>query len=55
MAPWNRTEYEPSVPRLDEIANDFELIRRANANTVLIYDAPPEVLDLAERAGLKVV
>ena len=42
-------------PKLDDIANDFELIRRANANTVLIYDAPPEVLDLAERAGLKVV
>ncbi len=31
------------------------MIRDAHANTVLIYDAPPDVLDLAEQYGLKVV
>lgn len=42
-------------PELKGIAEDFEAIRRANANTVLIYDAPPEVLDLAEQHHLKVI
>jgi len=42
-------------PPLEGIAADFETIRGTHANTVLIYDAPPEVLDLAERDGLKVV
>src|SRR5712691_9313403 len=42
-------------PDLKGIAQDFEIIRQAHANTVLIYDAPPEVLDLAEQYGLKVV
>lgn len=42
-------------PDLKGIAEDFEAIRRANANTVLIYDAPPEVLDLAEQHHLKVI
>jgi len=42
-------------PKLEDIAKDFDLIRRTNANTVLIYDAPPEVLDLADQYELKVV
>jgi hypothetical protein len=42
-------------PDVKGIARDFEAIRRANANTVLIYDAPPDVMDLAEQYGLKVV
>lgn len=42
-------------PKLQDIAQDFEVIRRAGANTVLMYDAPGEVLDLAQRYGLKVV
>ena len=46
---------EYPYPPLDGIAEDFELIRRAHANTVLIYDAPLRVLDLADRHGLKVL
>ena len=42
-------------PKLDDIAADFALIRRTGANTVLIYDPPGEVLDLAQQHGLKVV
>jgi O-antigen biosynthesis protein len=42
-------------PDPELIAADFEIIRQTNANTVLIYDPPVEVLDLAERYGLKVV
>jgi hypothetical protein len=42
-------------PDLKGIAQDFAAIRAAHANTILIYDAPPEVLDLAEQYGLKVV
>jgi hypothetical protein len=42
-------------PDLKGIAQDFATIRQARANTVLIYDPPPEVLDLAEQHGLKVV
>ena len=42
-------------PGLDGIAQDFETIRLSGANTVLVYDAPGEVLDLAGRHGLKVV
>ena len=42
-------------PRIGDIAADFELIRRTGANTVLIYDPPGEVLDLAHQYGLKVV
>jgi hypothetical protein len=42
-------------PSLQEIAQDFEIIRQTGANTILIYDAPGEVLDLAGRSGLKVV
>ena len=42
-------------PKLEHVANDFEMIRGTHANTVLIYDAPPEVLDLAEQHSLKVV
>jgi hypothetical protein len=42
-------------PKLADIDQDFELIRRTGANTVLIYDPPGEVLDLADRYGLKVV
>jgi hypothetical protein len=42
-------------PDLKDIAQDFATIRQTHANTVLIYDAPPEVLDLADQYGLKVV
>lgn len=42
-------------PKLEDIAEDFEIIRATGANTVLIYDPPGEVLDLADRYGLKVV
>lgn len=42
-------------PKLEDVAADFEVIRRTGANTVLIYDAPGEVLDLAEQYHLKVV
>jgi len=36
------------------IAGDFEIIRATGFNTVLIYEPPGEVLELAERYGLKV-
>jgi hypothetical protein len=42
-------------PSLQNIESDFDIIRRTRANTVLIYDAPPEVLDLAERYGFEVI
>jgi hypothetical protein len=42
-------------PSLRDIESDFEIIRRTHANTVLIYDAPPEVLDLAQRYNFKVI
>jgi hypothetical protein len=42
-------------PKLDDIAADFNLIRQTGANTVLIYDPPGEVVDLAQQHGLKVV
>jgi Glycosyl hydrolases family 2, TIM barrel domain len=42
-------------PKDDEIAADFELIRRTGANTVLMYDPPVDVLDLAQQHGLKVI
>jgi hypothetical protein len=42
-------------PSKDEIAADFELIRRTNANAVLVYDPPDVVLDLAQQYGLRVV
>lgn len=44
-----------AYPDLKGIAEDFAAIRRSNANTVLIYDAPAEVLDLAEQHHLKVI
>jgi hypothetical protein len=42
-------------PKLQDIATDFALIRQTGANTVLIYDPPAEVLDLAQQYNLKVV
>jgi hypothetical protein len=42
-------------PSIGDIAADFELIRQTGANTVLTYDPPGEVLDLAHKYGLKVV
>lgn len=42
-------------PDLKGIADDFAIIRQTHANTVLVYDAPPGVLDLADTYGLKVV
>jgi hypothetical protein len=42
-------------PRIHDIAADFELIRKTGANTILIYDPPDEVLDLAQQYSLKVV
>jgi len=42
-------------PPLDGIARDLMMIRATGANTVLVYDAPGEVLDLAAREGLMVV
>ena len=42
-------------PKIQDIASDFELIRKTGANTVLIYDPPSEVLDLAQQYNLKVV
>lgn len=42
-------------PDLAGIAQDFEQIRGLRANTILIYDAPPEVLDLAHQYGLRVL
>jgi hypothetical protein len=42
-------------PPLDGIARDFALIHAAHANTVLLVDAPAEVLDIAEQNGLKVI
>jgi hypothetical protein len=44
-----------SYPRLAGIAQDFEAIHRANANTVLLYEAPEAVIDLAHQHGLRVV
>jgi Glycosyl hydrolases family 2, TIM barrel domain len=46
---------EYPYPALQEIAADFDIIRRTHANTVLVYDSPPEVLDLADRYGFKVI
>jgi endo-1,4-beta-mannosidase len=44
-----------SFPALVDVEADLTLIREAGANTVLIYDAPPAVLDIAASHGLKVV
>jgi hypothetical protein len=44
-----------AFPDRAHIEADFALIRQTGANTVLIYDAPPEVLDVAAAHGLKVV
>lgn len=46
---------EYPYPSLHDIEGDFDIIRQTHANTLLIYDAPPEVLDLAERYGFKVI
>jgi glycosyl hydrolase family 2 len=42
-------------PPLKGIGEDFATIQRSNANTVLIYDPPAAVLDLAEQHHLKVI
>jgi len=42
-------------PAISGVESDFKLIRAAHANTVLLVDAPGEVLDVAERTGLRVV
>lgn len=44
-----------SYPDIHSIAADFELIRKTGANTVLIYDPPGEVVDLAQKYDLEVV
>jgi glycosyl hydrolase family 2 len=42
-------------PDLKGIADDLDQIRASHANTILVYDAPAPVLDLAQQRGLKVV
>ena len=42
-------------PANDLIDDDFTLIRQTHANTVLIFDPPARVLDLADQHGLKVL
>lgn len=46
-------DYE--YPSREDVARDFEIIRATGANTVLVYDPPGEVLDLAEEHGLAVI
>ena len=42
-------------PSRQEVDKDLRMIRSLNANTILVFDAPAYVLDLAERHGLKVI
>ena len=42
-------------PGPEAIEEDLRQIRRLNANTILVYDAPEYVFDLAHRHGLKVI
>lgn len=41
-------------PSVAEIEEDLSLIKKANANTILVYDPPAYVLQLAERNNLQV-
>ena len=38
-----------------ELAEDLDLIRELHANTILVYDAPRRLLDLAAQRGLRVI
>ncbi len=42
-------------PGPNEIDSDLGLIQQLNVNTILVYDPPGYVLDLAEKHGLKVL
>jgi len=42
-------------PSRQDVEEDLRIIRSLNANTILVFDAPAYVLDLAERHGLKVI
>jgi len=42
-------------PSPDQIEEDFVLIKKLNANAILVFDGPEYVLDLAEEHGLKVL
>ena len=42
-------------PSPKEIEEDFRLIDKLNANTILVYNAPAYVLDIAEQHGLMVL
>jgi GT2 family glycosyltransferase/exo-beta-1,3-glucanase (GH17 family) len=42
-------------PSPEEVEADLELIGQANANTILVYDAPGYVLDIAQKHNLKVL
>jgi hypothetical protein len=42
-------------PSPKEIDEDLQLIRKLSANTILVYDSPDYVLDLAQQHGFKVL
>jgi exo-beta-1,3-glucanase (GH17 family) len=44
-----------SYPNPEQIDSDLRLIRELNANTILVFDPPEYVLDLAQKYGLKVL
>jgi hypothetical protein len=44
-----------SYPSPEQIDSDLRLIRELNANTILVFDPPEYVLDLAQKHRLKVL
>jgi cellulose synthase/poly-beta-1,6-N-acetylglucosamine synthase-like glycosyltransferase len=44
-----------SWPGPSTLDADFRLLRRLHVNTLLVHDAPDELFDLADAAGLKVI
>jgi O-antigen biosynthesis protein len=44
-----------SYPSRHDVDEDLRMIQSLNANTILVFDAPAYVLDLAQRHGLKVI
>ncbi len=44
-----------AYPGAEGIDSDLQLIQQLNVNTILVYDSPPYVLDLAEKHRLKVL
>jgi cellulose synthase/poly-beta-1,6-N-acetylglucosamine synthase-like glycosyltransferase len=46
---------DDALPPREAISSDLALIKRLNANTIAVVNAPEEVLDLAQEHGLRVL